>query len=95
MGATCGAVTGAFMAFGLKAGGVEPEAKEATYRLVSRFAEMFQERQQSLDCRDLIGCNLSTEEGRQQAKARNTHGTICVELVRDAVEIAEKLLTEV
>ncbi|NLS93961.1 MAG: C_GCAxxG_C_C family protein [Planctomycetaceae bacterium] len=94
MGATCGAVTGAFMAFGLKTGGVEAEAKDETYRLVNRFAEVFRERHRSLDCRELIGCDLSTEEGREQAQARDTHGTICASLVRDAVEIAEQLLSE-
>jgi hypothetical protein len=55
---------------------------------------MFRERHRSLDCRELIGCDLSTEEGREQARARDTHGTICVRLVRDAVEIAEQLLRE-
>lgn len=92
VGATCGAVTGALMAFGLKSGGLEPGAKEETYRLVNRFVEAFRERHESLDCRDLIGCDLCTEEGRQQAKAKGVHGTVCVDLVRDAMEIAEELL---
>ncbi len=92
MGATCGAATGAFMAFGLKSGGLEPAAKEETNRLVNRFVEIFRQRHESLDCRDLIGCDLSTAEGRQQAKAKDTHGTICTDPVRDAAEIAEELL---
>lgn len=92
MGGTCGAVTGAFMAFGLKAGGLQPEAKEEASRLVNQFAERFRARHESLDCRDLIGCDLSTAEGRQQAKAKNTHATICAGLVRDAAETAEELL---
>lgn len=92
VGATCGAVTGALMAFGLKSGGLEPEAKKETYGLVNRFVEIFRERHESLNCRDLIGCDLSTQEGRQQAKAKDTHGTICTDLVRDAAEIAEELL---
>jgi C_GCAxxG_C_C family probable redox protein len=92
MGATCGAVTGALMAFGLRCGGVESEAKDRTNRLVNRFAERFRERHQSLECRDLIGCDLSTEEGRAQSRAKDTHNTVCVGLVRDAMEIAEELL---
>lgn len=94
MGATCGAVTGAFMALGLKCGGVDSEAKEETYRLVNRFVELLRERHRSLECRDLIGCDLSTAEGRQQAKAKDTHATVCTGLVRDAVEIAEELLND-
>ena len=45
-----------------------------------------------VDCRDLIGCDLSTDEGRQQATAKDTHDTVCSELVRDAAQIAEELL---
>ena len=92
MGATCGAVTGSFMALGLKFGGVEPEAKEETCRFVNQFVEMFRQRHGSLECRDLIGCDLSTEEGRQQAHAKDTHNAVCTDLVRDAVVIAEELL---
>lgn len=92
MGATCGAVTGAFMACGLKAGGIESDAKEETCQLVNRFVEIFRDRYQSLDCRDLIGCDLSTPEGRQQAKTKDTHANVCAELVRDATQIAEELL---
>ncbi len=95
MGATCGAVTGALMALGLKYGGVEPEAKDLTYRLVRQFADEFRERHETLQCRDLIGCDLSTEEGREQSRANDTHNTICVGLVRQAVVIAEKLLKEI
>ncbi len=94
MGATCGAVTGAFMAFGLQSGGIDPEAKEETSRLVNRFVEVFRERHPSINCRDLIGCDLSTDEGRQQAKAKDTHNTICTGLVRGAAQIAEELLGE-
>jgi len=94
MGATCGVVTGAFMALGLKSGGVGSEAKDETYRLVNRFVELFRERHSSLECRDLIGCDLSTEEGRQEAREKDTHSTVCTGLVRDAVEIVEGLLTD-
>jgi len=94
MGATCGAVTGAFMALGLRCGGAESEAKEETCRLVNRFVGKFRERHGSLECRDLIGCDLSTEEGRQQAHDKDTHNTVCTGLVRDAVEIVEELIGE-
>lgn len=92
MGATCGAVTGALMALGLKFGGIDPDAKEETCRLVNRFAEAFRQRHGTLECRDLIACDLTTEEGRQQAHDKDTHSTICTKLVRDAVEIAEQLI---
>ena len=92
MGATCGAVTGAFMAFGLKCGGVDDEAKDETNLLVHQFVEAFRTRHQTLQCRDLIDCDLSTEEGREQARLKDTHNNVCLALVRDATEIAEALL---
>lgn len=92
MGATCGAVTGAFMAFGLKCGGVEAEAKEETNLLVQQFVAAFRARHHTLQCRELIDCDLSTEEGREQARLKDTHNNVCVALVRDAAQIAEELL---
>lgn len=92
LGATCGAVTGAFMAFGLQHGGVDAEAKERTCELVRKFAERFRKLHDSVECRDLLGCDLSTPEGRREAKDRDTHTTVCNALVRDAAEIARELL---
>jgi C_GCAxxG_C_C family probable redox protein len=95
MAETCGAVTGAMMAIGLKhasADVADAEAREKTYELVRQFAEQFQARHGSLDCRDLLGCDISTAEGRQQAHERDTRGTVCPQLVRDAAEVLEKML---
>jgi C_GCAxxG_C_C family probable redox protein len=95
MAETCGAVTGAMMAIGLKHASADVndvEAREKTYELVRRFAGEFQARHGSLDCRDLLGCDISTSEGRQQAHDRDTRETVCPQLVRDAAEVLEQLL---
>jgi C_GCAxxG_C_C family probable redox protein len=95
MAETCGAVTGAMMAIGLKHASADvkdAQAREKTYALVRQFADEFRARHGALDCRDLLGCDISTPEGRQQAHDRDTRGTVCSQLVRDAAELLEELL---
>jgi C_GCAxxG_C_C family probable redox protein len=94
LGKTCGAATGAFLVIGLARGSVEPdqEARKEAYRLVREFAERFNARNDSLECKDLLGCDIGTEEGYQEAKDKNLFETVCEKLVRDAVEILEEIL---
>ena len=92
MAATCGAVTGAFMALGLKHGGPDSEAKERTYELVREFANRFKARNGTLECRELLGCDVSTPGGRERAREQKLHSTVCVQIVRDAAEILAELL---
>jgi C_GCAxxG_C_C family probable redox protein len=92
MGHACGAVTGAFMALGLKYGGLDPKAKEKTYELVREFASRFKDRHGSLNCNDLLACDISTPEGRERIKQQRLHSTLCPQFVRDAAEILEELL---
>jgi len=93
MGSVCGAVTGAIMAIGLKNGGVDPKAKEQTAKLVREFNDRFTALHHSLNCRDLLGCDLSTPEGRQTAKNKNLFA-VCPSIVRDAATILNELLNE-
>ena len=95
-GDLCGAVTGAVMAIGLRYSSdqVDPEAKARSYAAVHRMLQEFQSRHGSIVCRDLLGCDIGTEEGRAEAQARDTHHTVCPQFVRDAAEILERILAE-
>ncbi len=96
-GETCGAVTGAFMVIGLKHGKTkadDDEAREKTYALVEEFTERFRERNKSLLCRELLGHDLGTPEGREAVAEQNLFMTICPDFVRDAGEILEELLRD-
>ena len=89
---TCGAVTGAFLALGLKHGaatGEDKDAKEQTYRLVREFAARFKARNGSIICRELLGCDISTPEGLEEFKRKGLHTAVCAGLVRGAAEILE------
>ena len=91
----CGAVSGALMVVGMKYGRVrvdDAEAKLKCYTLAADFMTQFKKLYGSVQCTDLLGCNLSTEQGMQQARDRDLFNTLCVDLVRDAAGILEGLL---
>ena len=95
MALTCGAVTGAYMVIGLKYGATtaqDRQAKEKTYQLVRLFNEKFKSRNESVICKDLLGCDIGTPAGFEEAKQRNLLTTVCPKLVRDASEILEEIL---
>ncbi len=95
LGLTCGAVTGAFLVIGLKYGKMKADdndAKEKTYAFVQEFSEQFLERNKSLNCTELLGCDLGTPEGRVKVKEQNLLTTVCEKVVRDAAEILEEVL---
>ena len=93
-GKTCGAVTGAYMVLGLKQNLTlenTTQIKNQAYQLVKDFNRKFIEKNGSVTCKDLLGCDLSTPEGQAYAKERGLTKTICTRLVRDSVEILESM----
>jgi C_GCAxxG_C_C family probable redox protein len=94
-GATCGAVTGAFMVMGLKYGMTFAEDRksiEKTYELVNEFTAKFKERHGSVICRDLLGCDISNRENLLQARKQGLFQNLCPAYVKTAVEILEEIL---
>jgi C_GCAxxG_C_C family probable redox protein len=92
---TCGAVTGAFMVLGLAYSGDGSktiEGRMAAYEAILAFARDFKERQGSLVCRELLGCDVSTAEGAKIAEERKLYQTKCARLVQDAAERLEAAL---
>jgi C_GCAxxG_C_C family probable redox protein len=95
MADTCGAVTGAFMAIGLKYGKTkldDEEAKKKTYSLVAEFVERFKARHSSIVCRELLGCDISTPEGKRTFEDNKLKDAKCRKFVQDAAEILEEIL---
>ena len=92
---TCGAVTGAIMVLGLYRATAESttaKRREPVYLAVKEFMDEFERRHRTLICRDLLGCDIRTEEGMQAAKERGLYKTICPKMVLDAAEILETML---
>ena len=95
MGGPCGAVSGACMAIGLKYGksrADDNESRDKTYALVQQLAARFRALHKTVLCRDLIGCDISTPEGYEDAKQRRVFLDICPGLIADAVKILEEIL---
>jgi C_GCAxxG_C_C family probable redox protein len=92
---TCGAVNGALMVMGLewgKAAGDEARLKEDMYKVARQFVMRFVSLHGSVKCRDLLGWDISTDEGLLAAKERDLFGTRCEAFVRDAVNMLEEML---
>jgi C_GCAxxG_C_C family probable redox protein len=93
-GGTCGAVTGALMVVGLRYGPEEvsdTSAKDEVYSKVTDFCRRFEARCDSIICRELLGCDISTKEGMKKAKENNLFKTVCPKMVETAAEILEEM----
>ena len=96
MAKTCGAVTGGFMVIGLKYGhtkGGDIESKEKTYALVREFSDLFSKDHGSVECRELLSCDINTPEGLKLAQEQKLFRTLCPKYVESAVKILEKILS--
>ncbi len=94
MGTLCGALGGLFITIGLKYGTTDPtdkDAKQNTYDIVKNAADQFEKQYGSVNCRDLLGFDLSTPQGKEQAKKTGSFD-ICTNLIRCAAQIAEEIL---
>ena len=95
---TCGAVTGAAMALGLKFGkGLhdEEEKKKFTYEKTVQLFEEFERIHGSTTCRHLLE-NLDMRDEKEHAiiVERNLFNSSCRTYVADAVKIAEKIIND-
>jgi C_GCAxxG_C_C family probable redox protein len=89
---TCGAVTGAVMVLGLRSGFKEGDGRgkiDAVYEKVRHFVDEFTEAKGSIKCRDLLGCDLLSEEGHRYFKENNLREN-CKDFIRLACELLEE-----
>lgn len=93
---TCGAVTGALMALGLKFGksiGDPEENKQLTYAKTRQFFEEFIKVNGSANCIELLdGLNMNDPDDYKKIMERNLFVSKCEKYVADAVNITEKLM---
>lgn len=94
-GEVCGACTGALMALGLKFGQSDIEdleSKKKTNDVAVEFFDIFKKENGSYICKELLGCDLSTLDGKQYALDNNLFTEFCPKMVESATIIAEKLM---
>lgn len=89
-GEVCGACTGALMVLGLEYG----ESKEKSDEVCERFLNEFKKENGSYLCRDLLGCDISTQEGVKYAKDNNLFKDFCPKMVESAAKITKNIVEE-
>lgn len=91
-GGMCGAVSGAIMGIDLAAGRSSPaESLEPCYSLVQELICAFERQHGSVNCRQLIGCDLTTEAG-QRFFMENNLIERCYQYAADATRLAISLI---
>lgn len=94
-GEVCGACTGALMVLGLKYGQsdvLDLESRKKTNDVTTEFLETFKQENGSYICRELLGCDLSTDVGKKYAIENHLFTDFCPKMVTSAVIIAEQLI---
>jgi C_GCAxxG_C_C family probable redox protein len=93
MAETCGAASGAVIVLGSSCREKDPAAVKArTYEKVKSFIETFKQCYGSVVCRDILGEDISTEEGRKRASERGLFEERCNKIVEHSVEILKDLI---
>ena len=93
-GGICGAVSGAIMGINLVAGRNSPaESIEFSYTLTRKMISHFESQYGSVNCRQLIGCDLATEAGQRYFMENNLMEQ-CLQYAADATSMAISLIAE-
>ena len=86
----CGAVSGGILAINMLTGRSSPKVSiQANYDAVKLFIYAFEERFNTTNCRQLIDCDLGTEEGQKTFNANNL-----IEQCKQYTEEATKMVVE-
>jgi len=92
---TCGAVSAAVMLLGLASGFKEEDGRpkiNEVYERVRSFVADFEHEKKTIKCRDLLNCDLSTEEGQKHFKDNNLKED-CRGYVRLCCELLDKYIS--
>lgn len=87
-GEVCGACTGALMVLGLKYG----DDKSKSNEMCEKFLDEFESENGSYICRDLLNCDIRTEEGVEYAKDNNLFTEFCPRMVESAARIVDEMI---
>ncbi|PKL26718.1 MAG: hypothetical protein CVV47_01995 [Spirochaetae bacterium HGW-Spirochaetae-3] len=93
----CGAVSGGALAIGAALGndsGADLETKERCYGIVSDFVATLEAEFGAVDCRALLGVDITTEAGRAQVKERGLGDSVCNRIIARSVELVEGILAD-
>ncbi len=90
---TCGAITAAVLVLGMaKNHQDEGEARKASYASVQDLFKRFEALHGTTECKELLGTDMSTEEGLKKIQEEKLVRKVCPPFVRAAASILEELL---
>jgi C_GCAxxG_C_C family probable redox protein len=93
-GGMCGAISGAIMGINIVAGRNSPaESLEVNYTLTQKLISCFERQYGSVNCRQMIGCDLATDAG-QRYFMENHLMESCLKYAGDATSMAVSLIAE-
>ena len=96
-GEVCGACTGALMVLGALYGQSDSsdlESRMTANKVNDEMMERFAQRCGSCICKDLLKCDISTQEGVSYALENKLFTEFCPEMVANAVDILEEIIKE-
>lgn len=94
-GHMCGACTGALMVLGLRYGQADKydlESRNKANQATDRFLDRFAAENGSYICNDLLGCDISTEEGIMYATKNKLFTDFCPGMVASAMRILADMM---
>jgi C_GCAxxG_C_C family probable redox protein len=98
LGKVCGTYTGALMAIGLKYGHSNPDGLMAQKEIMTaknmELKERFTEEFGTIECKELIGFDVSTPEGLQAALDSGKLVEYCPVLAEKVIKITEEILKD-
>jgi len=80
------------LGFTVKSAASEREARFKVYDLVKEFVRRFEALHGTIVCRELLGVDLGTAEGREKAVKEHLFETRCPVMVRDAAQILADMI---
>jgi len=93
-GLLCGSISSVAIAIGIEYGRNSPEENpKPVWNMVDKYVAEFKDKFRYVNCRQLTGLNVKTEEGMKEYLAR-VHDYACVERLKFAVEKAIEILQE-
>ncbi|MGD0021374.1 MAG: C-GCAxxG-C-C family protein [Smithellaceae bacterium] len=96
-GHTCGAVSGAALVIGMKFGSADNTVKHSrnkAYQKAKDLLEKFTALNKSVLCKDLLGYDISSNEGLKQARESGVMVQKCPGFVSSAAKILESIINE-
>ncbi len=91
----CGAVAGGILSINLFSGRRSPkDSVEENYNYVREFIQSFQEKFNTTNCAELIGCDLGTKAGQKKFKKENLKED-CFRFTQEATRMAMTIIERI